>query len=45
MMIRRRRMPMSRVFHIKGSVTYIEKNYEGLGLQHKNSDVLSENNA
>ena len=33
---------MSRFFHFNGPVTYIEKNYEGLGLQHKNSEVSSE---
>lgn len=42
MMIRRRRIPMSRVFRFNGPVTYIENNYEGVGLQHKNSGVSSE---
>lgn len=33
---------MSRVFRFNGPVTYIENNYEGVGLQHKNSEVSSE---
>lgn len=33
---------MSRIFRFNGPVTYIENNYEGVGLQHKNSDVSSE---
>lgn len=33
---------MSRIFRINGPVTYIENNYEGVGLQHKNSEVSSE---
>lgn len=33
---------MSRVFRFNGPVTYIENNYEGVGLQYKNSEVSSE---
>lgn len=33
---------MSRIFHFNGPVTYIEKNYEGVGHQHKVSGDSSE---